>query len=231
MAEPDNVTKDKDKNDQDYANPHTQPHPPPPQPRPHRRSLKRGILTFITVLFLIAAIAALIVWLIYKPQKPSFTVTGAAVYALNITMPPFLATSMQFTVLTRNPNTRVALYYDRLSATVYYRDEAITQQVQLPPLYHERHSTVMMMVLAGGGLVPVSAEVARGLKADTEEEYGVMRLRLVVMGRVRYKAGRIKTGHYGVYVRCDMLLGFKKGFVGQAQAPPLLCNPQCEVDA
>ena len=82
----------------------------------------------------------------------------------------------------------------------------------------------MSPVLVGAG-VPVSVEVSDGLVMD--EAYGVMALRVVLLGRLRWKAGGIKTGRYGVYVKCDIVVGLKKGFVGQV---PLLGSPQCKVD-
>ena len=74
-------------------------------------------------------------------------------------------------------------------------------------------------------MVPVSMEVANGLLMD--EAYGVMGLRVVLLGRLKYKAGAIWSAHYGVYVKCDVLVGLKKGVAGQV---PMLGSPQCDVD-
>ncbi|KAA8520799.1 hypothetical protein F0562_014929 [Nyssa sinensis] len=104
-------------------------------------------------------------------------------------------------------------------------NQAITQPVILPPLFHEKHSTVALSPILGGGPVPVSVEVTNGLVMD--EAYGMVGLRLVLLGKMRWKAGAIRTGRYGIYVKCDVLVGLKKGFVGQV---PLLQSPQCKVD-
>ncbi|XP_043689273.1 NDR1/HIN1-like protein 1 [Telopea speciosissima] len=179
----------------------------------------------MSVVLLLAGVTVLIVWVVYRPHKPRFTVVGAAIYDLNTTSPPIISTTMQFTIVTRNPNRRVSIYYDRLSAFVSYRNQEITLPTVLPPLFHERHSTVALSPILGGGAVPVSMEVENGLVMD--EAYGVVGLRLVVLGRLRWKAGPFRSGHYGVYVKCDMLVGLKKGFVGQV---PLLGSPDCIVD-
>lgn len=186
---------------------------------------RRALCTCITIFLLLVGVTALTVWLVYRPHKPQFKVVGAGVYDINTTAPPLISITMQFTVVTRNPNKRVSIYYDNLSAFVSYRDQAITPQVMLPPLFHEKHSTVVVSPLVGGGAVPVSVEVANGLSAD--EAYGVVGLRLVLLGRLRWKAGAIRTGHYGVYVKCDVMVGLKRGFVGQL---PLLGSPACKVD-
>ncbi|KAK6142649.1 hypothetical protein DH2020_022997 [Rehmannia glutinosa] len=131
-----------------------------------------------------------------------------------------------FTVVTRNPNRRVSFSYDHFSAIVSYRNQAITPPVVLPPLFHETKSTVALSPVLGGITVPVAAEVVNQLVM--EEDYnGVVGLRLVLTGRMRYKAGAIKSRRYGVYVRCDLLVGLKRGFVGQL---PLLGSPACRVD-
>nr|XP_048335339.1 NDR1/HIN1-like protein 12 isoform X1 [Ziziphus jujuba var. spinosa]XP_048335340.1 NDR1/HIN1-like protein 12 isoform X1 [Ziziphus jujuba var. spinosa] len=186
---------------------------------------RRACCTFLTILLLLAGITALTLWLVYRPHKPKFTVVGAAIYELNTSTQPLISTTMQFTVVTRNPNKRVSIYYDRLSAFVSYRNQAITPQVSLPPLYHEKKSTVALSPVLGGGTVPVSVEVVNSLAMD--QSYGVVGLRFVLLGRLRWKAGTVRTGHYGVYVKCDVLVGIKKGVLGQV---PLLGSPGCKVD-
>ncbi|KAF5178353.1 NDR1/HIN1-like protein [Thalictrum thalictroides] len=187
--------------------------------------VRRSISTFIVILLLLAGVTALIVWLVYRPHSPHFTVVGAAIYELNTTTPTMISTTMQFTIVTRNPNKRTSIYYDHLSMYVSYRNQQITQAVLLPPLFHETKTTVALSPIIGGGFVPVSMEVANGLQMD--QAYGVVGLRLVLVGRLKYKGGSIKSGHYGMYVKCDVMVGLKKGFVGQV---PMLGSPDCNVD-
>ncbi|EFH49002.1 hypothetical protein ARALYDRAFT_911793 [Arabidopsis lyrata subsp. lyrata] len=78
--------------------------------------------------------------------------------------------------------------------------------------------------LVGNG-IPVSPEVANGLKND--EAYGVVLMRVVILGRLRWKAGAIKTGRYGFYARCDVWLRFNPSPNGQV---PLLAPSTCKVD-
>lgn len=186
---------------------------------------RRAFCTFIVIFLLLAGITALVVWLVYRPQDPDFTVMAVAIYDLNTTSPPVISTNMQFTIVTRNPNRRVSIYYDRLSAFVSYRDQAITPPAILPPLYHRKHSTVALSPVLGGEVVPVSMEVANGLMMD--QAYGIMGLRVVLLGRLKYKAGAFWSSHYGIYVKCDVLVGMKKGVVGQV---PMLGSPLCNVD-
>ncbi|XP_038899063.1 NDR1/HIN1-like protein 12 [Benincasa hispida] len=189
------------------------------------KSTRRSVCACISIFLLIIGVVALTLWLVYRPIHPQFTVVGAAIYDLNMSSLPLLSTTMQFTIVTRNPNRRVSIYYDRLIAFVSYRNQQITSQVMLPPLVHEKRSTVAMSPVLGGGAVAVSLEVANGLVTD--QAIGVLGLRVVLLGRLRWKAGPLKTGRYAVYVKCDVLVGVKRGLVGQL---PMLASPACKVD-
>nr|CAD1843562.1 unnamed protein product [Ananas comosus var. bracteatus] len=219
------------------------------------RAVCSGVLAFVVI----AGIVALVLYLVYRPSRPRFSVTGAAIYALttnsNATAaanpfaypanPPAVVATMQFTLLVRNPNDRSAVRYDRLSAYVSYRDEPLTPPTPLPPLIQAKSPPFLSNYYyyyyykqpgqrqlgggvagsGGGPAVAVSADVAAGLATD--EAYGVVALRLVVLGRAKFKSGPFHSEWYGLYVRCDVLVGVRKGVAGQV---PLLGNPDCHVD-
>ena len=191
------------------------------------RDTRRALFGCIAIFLLGAGITALTVWLVYRPQKPRFAIVGVAVFNLNNTSPPpFLSTTMQFSIITTNPNKRVSIFYNHLSVSVLYHNQMITQPVMMPPLFQGQHSTIQLApILGGGGAVPVSPEVCYGL--GMEAAYGTVGLRLVVLGKLRWKAGAITTGHYGIYVTCDVLLRLSKGFGGQV---PFIASPVCDVD-
>ncbi|KAL8098142.1 NDR1/HIN1-like protein 12 [Apium graveolens] len=178
----------------------------------------RSIAQFLLIFLVLVAVTALVLWLVFRPRKPKFSLVSAAVFDLNTTSPPFISTTMQFTIVAINPNQRVSVYYDRLSAFVSYKNQMITPQQTLPPLHQYKDSTVSLSPVLGGLAVPVSLEVANGILIDMEG-YGLVQFRLVVQGRVKWKVGPFKTSYYHLYVNCDMLLGLKKGVAGQV---PLL---------
>ncbi|XP_019154204.1 PREDICTED: LOW QUALITY PROTEIN: NDR1/HIN1-like protein 12 [Ipomoea nil] len=184
----------------------------------------RALCAFLLIFLILAAITLLILWLIYRPTKPNFTLVSFAIYQLNLTSPPLLSATMQFTLLTRNSHPRLSYHYDHLSAFVSYKNEAITPPVSLPLLSHGAKSTVAISVLDRGP-VPVSVSVMNGLAMD--EAYGMVGLRVVLKGKLRYKGGAIKSRRYGVCVECDVLVGFNKQF-GAAQLSLLpSSSPQC----
>lgn len=161
----------------------------------------------IVAILVVAAITALILWLVYRPHDPKFTVVDATIYN----------NAMQFTVVTRNPNNRVSIHYDRLVIFVSYNNQPITPPLLLPPLHHESDSTVAM-----SPILPVTPEVVNGLGNDEP-----VSLRLVLTGKLRWKAGGIRMRRKRVYVGCDVLVGLKRGVLGRV---PLLGSSVCRVD-
>ncbi|KAI4377007.1 hypothetical protein MLD38_014705 [Melastoma candidum] len=190
----------------------------------------RTMLTVVLILVLMIGAVALVLYFLYRPKEPQFAVMAAAVYDLNVTssvFPPLVSASIQFTLLVRNPNVKTVAFYDRLTAYVTYKDQPLTRAVGMPPLTLGKHEAVTMSPVMGGGVPVEAAEtVINGLEMD--EEYGVVGLRVVVVGRLRWKAGVFWSRHRRLSVRCDVLMGLKKGLVGRV---PLLATPPCKVDA
>ncbi|KAK3138973.1 hypothetical protein QOZ80_5AG0376000 [Eleusine coracana subsp. coracana] len=210
----------------------------------------RSLVFAILVLLLIIGIIWLVLYIVYRPSDPTLAVTSAAVLALyNATTtgpttfattgpttttsagPTLLAASFQFTLVLRNPSARSTVRYDRLTAYAAYRGEPLTPPATLPPLTQDAGTAVSVSpVLGGGGAVPVSNDAAAALAADVG--YGVVPMRVVLLGRVKFLSAPFHGRWHSLYGRCDMLVGVRnnqQGGGGVAQAP-LLGNPDCDVD-
>ncbi|KAF0924396.1 hypothetical protein E2562_010071 [Oryza meyeriana var. granulata] len=210
----------------------------------HHRALRRRRL--VTTALLVAALAvavALVLYLVYRPVKPQVSVARAAVYRLAVANDSFsssfspaapvhaLAASVQFTLLLHNPSGRASLLYDGLVAYATYRGEPVTPPTPLPPVVHDRGADLTLSPMLGGGAaVPVSADTARALAADCAARR--VQLRLVVMGRVKYRSGPFRSGWRDLYVRCNVVVGLsmEAAVVGGGDVP-LLEYPRCAVDA
>ncbi|KAE8785352.1 protein YLS9-like [Hordeum vulgare] len=216
------------------------------------RGALRTICSVLLLLILLAGVIALVLYLVYRPNSPAFTVTNIAVYSLtNVTGPsaglpaagvgagaraPYaVAASFQCALVIRNPSGRSSARYDRLTAYVVYRGEAITAPAEMPPLVQDPDSAVVVAPVIGDGgatPVPVSPETAAALANDVT--YGVVSLRVVLLGRVRFVSGPFRSGWRSMYARCDLLVGVRKGpgGVGASGVPeaPLFGNPSCNVD-
>ncbi|CAN1823011.1 hypothetical protein LINPERHAP1_LOCUS30194 [Linum perenne] len=85
------------------------------------------------------------------------------------------------------------------------------------------------VVLIGddGQLLPISIDAANGLVQD--QAYGVVPMTLVLVGKLRWKFGVLRSEGNGVYVSCDVWVGLKRllGVTGQV---PLLASPHYTID-
>ncbi|KAM0885028.1 hypothetical protein ACQ4PT_030618 [Festuca glaucescens] len=205
----------------------------------HRGGGGRLFASYLLAAAVVAGVLALALLLVYRPMKPQASVARAAVFRLasataannNSAPAPYaVSASLQFTLLLHNPSDRAAVLYDGLLAYASYRGEPVTPPAQLPALVQERGADVALSpVLGGGAPVPVSADAVRALAADGAARR--VQLRLVVVGRVRYRAGPFRTGWRDLYVRCDAIVGLGVDAAAGGGDVPLLEYPRCAVDA
>ncbi|KAF8765842.1 hypothetical protein HU200_008356 [Digitaria exilis] len=206
----------------------------------------RALCFAVLVLVLAAGITWLVLYVVYRPSHPTLSVTSASVLALynaaTANSATAVAASFQLALVIRNPSARCAARYDRLAAYVAYRGEPVTAPEPLPPLAQDAGAAVEVApVLGGGQAVAVSPETAEALATDVA--YGLLPIRVVVLGRVRFVSGPFHRGWHSLYARCDVLLGVRRpaaaagsphggggGGLPLPQQAPLLGEPICNVD-
>ncbi|XP_047952778.1 NDR1/HIN1-like protein 1 [Salvia hispanica] len=156
-----------------------------------RNRARRWAAALLTFVFVVALVV-LIVWAILQPKKPRFTLQDATIFNLNISAANVISATVQVTVSSRNPNARIGVYYDRLSAYATYRSQQISYSTAIPNVYRARTSTCGPP--AGAGLHgPLAARRA----AD-----GAVNLLVKMNGRVRWKVGSFISGRYHLHVAC-----------------------------
>ncbi|WRX17723.1 Late embryogenesis abundant protein [Theobroma cacao] len=116
------------------------------------KSYKKIFFAFSSFFSTVLAFIFLI-WLILHPAKPQFSLREADIYQLNLSGPHLLNSSIQLTLLSKNPNKKVGIYYDKLQAYAAYKGQQITVDTSLPPFYqgHEE-SNLLTASLEGKGL-------------------------------------------------------------------------------
>ncbi|MFX6536275.1 hypothetical protein ABTG41_18780, partial [Acinetobacter baumannii] len=81
---------------------------------------------FLLILAFIILLIILITWAILQPRKPRFTLQDATIFNLNVSSPNIISTTIQITVNSHNPNSRIGIYYDRMSVYATYHSQQIT---------------------------------------------------------------------------------------------------------
>ncbi|KAB2607932.1 protein YLS9-like [Pyrus ussuriensis x Pyrus communis] len=179
--------------------------PPPyynPQPNgPFRRkpTVLCRIIIAAVALFAVMSIISFISWLVLRPQLPEFRVESASVSPLNATSSELTAT-WDFTLLAANPNHKLTIFYDRLTASPVYGRVPLTTAAVPPFVSAKRNQTRVNFKLATVGEY-VGDNVARGI-ADGKDR-GSVRFGVWVAAWVRFKSGVFQSRSRLLQVYCN----------------------------
>ncbi|KAJ4726761.1 Late embryogenesis abundant protein [Melia azedarach] len=168
----------------------------------HYRKLFCAFSAFFTSLLSLI----LLVWLILHPGKPQFSLKEADIYQLNLSNSHLLNSSIQFTLLSKNPNQKVGIYYDVIQVYAAYKGQQITVDTSLPPFYQgHQDSNLLTASLVGTGL-PVAPSFVYEVGRD--QIAGKLVLGAKVNGKLRWKVGTWVSGRYRFNVNCIAVMDF-----------------------
>lgn len=162
---------------------------------------KKLFLVFATLFTSILSLIFLF-WFILHPAKPQFSLQQAEIYKLTFLSGSdhLLNSSIQITLLSKNPNQKVGIYYDDLQAYASYRGQQITVQVPLPPFYQDRQEANLLSASLSGTGLPVAPSL--GYEVVRDQTAGKLVLSLRISGRVKWKVGAWVSGPYHLNVNC-----------------------------
>lgn len=181
---------------------------------PFGRFLKALLALLFIVLFVI-----LVIFLALHPHKPRFYLENATISQLNVSN-GFLTSSLQFTVVSHNPNDRIGVIYDSLSTYASYLDQQITDEFPLTPFYQDPKDITVFAPILSGNSFPLAPVVCEQL--NYERLKGSLSLSLRMNGRVRWKVGSWRSGHYHLYVNCEDIVWLSNnGIGGQVPLQPI----------
>ncbi|XP_076960309.1 NDR1/HIN1-like protein 6 [Bidens hawaiensis] len=180
---------------------------PRPQPRrTHRRSCCCTTCLCLTVtiivLFLIAAVSGGVTYVIFRPHRPTFSISSLHVTQFNLTSSNKLITRFNLTVLARNPNEKILLYYDPViisfkSNGVNVGDGNIPAFVSLM-----KNTTALRTVVSLTG--QTVGDDDNGLKLKTEfKNKKSVNLKTQLDTKVKVKIGSLNTKKLPIRVTCD----------------------------
>jgi hypothetical protein len=184
----------------------------------------RRLLYALLALAAVVGVIALIVYLVLRPTHPRFYLQDATLRQLDLanngsSAAGALSTALQVTLASRNPNSRVGVYYDRLDAYASYKYQQVTLAASLPPVYQGHGDVDVWSPVLSGPDVPFAPYLAGALSKDVAAGY--LALQVKVDGRVRWKVGSWISGHYHIFVQCPAYFVSSGGGNGVAGADGL----------
>lgn len=114
-----------------------------------------------------------------------------------------LNASFKFGVRAYNPNKRVSVYYDSISATVGFGDQDLAFGV-VKPFYQPTKDVTRMYVELAAQNIPLHNSVSKDLLL--EKSAGEMDLDLWIKARIRFKVGAWKSTHRTLRIRCSPVI-------------------------
>ncbi|GLT90098.1 hypothetical protein SLE2022_080500 [Rubroshorea leprosula] len=151
---------------------------------------------------IIVCLAALIFWLIFRPNVVKFHVTDASLTQFNLTSDSNLHYNLALNITVRNPNKKIGIYYDRIEANAYYEDQRFATQ-QLTPFYQgHKNTSYLNPSFQGQKLVLLGADGVS--EYNQEKNSGVYSIDVKLNLRVRFKLGKLKTWRFKPKIECDL---------------------------
>ncbi|XP_052184550.1 NDR1/HIN1-like protein 13 [Diospyros lotus] len=181
-------------------------YPPPENARRYRKKPRRGsccrcLCCILAVLVVLAAVAG-VLYLVFRPKSPSYSVEDVSIRGFNLTSPSSLSPEFDVTVRAQNPNDKIGIYYEKgSSVTVYYSDVELSNGA-LPVFYQPSNNfTVFQTVLRGSNVLMGTGDLS-ALVADQKQRKVPFRLNLEAP--VKIKVGAVKTWKITVKVKCGV---------------------------
>lgn len=185
---------------QTYARPMYRPTPPKPRRRSRRGCCCACFLwstLFILAIIFLAAIVGGIFYVIYRPRRPSFSVTTLRLAAFNISTSGQLTSRLDITVSARNPNKKMAYLYDPVDISVTSSGASIGDG-SFPAFDSVAKNTTTLKATVSSGSGTLDTSTAADLKKKSS-----IPLEIGLETKAGVKVGGLKTKKIGVRVECS----------------------------
>lgn len=206
-----------------------------PQPKRHRyrRSCCCSCCLWVTIiliiLILLVAIAGGILYVLYRPHRPSFSVSSLKIQTLNLTSSQTLVTNINLNVITRNPNKELVFYYDPITITVTSgdNDDVNVGAGSFPSFRHGTKNTTELKASIKGNGQELDDASASKLKSQLKSKSGLP-LKIKLETKVKVKMGAVKSPKVRIRVTCEGIKATAPA--GKKASLASTSNAKCKVD-
>lgn len=198
---------------------------------PRRRSSNRccctlfcWLILILFILIILLGAAGAVLYFLYHPQRPSFTVTSLKLSTFKLSSSSSTLTSkFQLTLSATNPNKKITFFYQPTSVNILTGDMDVGDGV-IPSFEHgKENTTVLKIPVARSGEVAADDAVKGSLKSKS-----ALALKVKMETKVEAKMGMFRTPRVGIRVLCD---GIQVTLpAGEKPATASAVNSACAVD-
>ncbi|XP_041018811.1 NDR1/HIN1-like protein 6 [Juglans microcarpa x Juglans regia] len=204
--------------------------PQPHHRRRHGRSCWCSCCLWLTLTFLflilLVAIAGAIFYVVYRPHRPSFSVTSLKVSYLNVTSSSTLNSRFDLSIGAKNPNKKLVYTYDPIAISILSNDIDIGEGT-VPSFVHGKKNTTLLKSAITSSGRQLDSDSASTLKTDVKSKNSLS-LKIELDTKVKAKMGGFNSPKIGIRVACD---GIKATVpTGKTAVTGSTSNSKCEVD-
>lgn len=216
---------------------------PPYRPQPHARRHHRPRRSYcccccfwtilvILILALLAAIAATALYVLYRPHRPEFSVPSLRLHRLNLTSSADsstnrVATLLNFTVTSKNPNSHITFYYDPFVISALSSSDVFLGNGTVPGFFSDKKNQTVLKNVVVSGSSDLDTDSVKSLNSDLKKKSGVS-LKLKLDTKVKVKVGKLSSKKVGIRVTCE---GFKAALPkGKSPSVATADKSKCKVD-
>ncbi|XP_071710451.1 NDR1/HIN1-like protein 12 [Rutidosis leptorrhynchoides] len=201
----------------------------------HHGGGKKKLLKKIGIVFGILCIIVLLIffltWAILQPKSPRFVLQDATIYGFNVSAPILLSSNYQVTISSRNPNSKIGIYYDKLDVFATYHNQQITYFTVIQPVYQGHKEVNIWSPFVYGTNVPIAPYNGASLSQD--QSNGAIALVIKINGRVRFRVGSFISRRYHIHVTCQAYIPFgnkNSGIAGVVTGVKYQLAQKCSVN-
>lgn len=204
-----------------------------PQPH-HRRRNGRScccscflwLILLVILLLLIVAIAGAVFYVLYRPHRPAFSVSGLKLSYLNVTSSSTLNSKFDLNITATNPNKKLVFIYSPITISILSNDVDIGDGTVPSFVHGKKNTTLLKAAITSSGRALDSASVS-GLKTDMKSKNGLP-LKIKLDTKVKAKMGGFKTPKIGIRVSCEGISATLP--TGKTAATASTAGAKCKVD-
>lgn len=184
------------------------PSPPPEINRPRKkrsrccRCLCWTLLAIIILIVIIAAIVG-ILYLIFRPKIPHYSVDYVTVTSFSIANNLSVQASFDITVTSRNPNKKIGIYYlEGSEITAWYNTTQLCNGTY--PVFYQGHRNTTVVHLLLSGKPTLTNELISGIQSQLET--GSIPISVKGHVPVKIKFGALKLFKITGKIDCNLML-------------------------
>nr|GLL37993.1 uncharacterized protein LOC109158424 [Ipomoea trifida] len=185
----------------------------------------------ICILLLLAAIAGAIFYVLYRPQRPAFSVSSLKISQFNLTTTAAddttrLTAKLNLTLSAKNPNKKLIYTYAPISLTAFASQVTLANGSFPGFLSDPNNITIIHSTLSLSSQV-LDADSVSALNSDLKRRRGLP-IRIVMDTMVVLKLEKLKSKKFGIRVTCEGI--HSQTPKGKTPATATTSDASCKVD-